>query len=110
MNNMEDATVWVDIFQNISNNGKRILSNHGKTSNTSIDCLDKTIHGSSSRLNMLTQNTNTIIKRDWLSDISNHAKFIVEHYERNTNQCNIFFIFVFFVSIFSVSVKEFYDW
>jgi hypothetical protein len=108
---MEDATIWVDVIQNISNNGKRILSNHGKFSNMSLDSLDKTTHGSSGRLHAHSQ-TQNIIEYDCLNiitDVSSHAKFIVKYYDKNPIQCHIFIVFVFFVSILSISVNDFYD-
>jgi hypothetical protein len=111
---MEDATIWVDVIQNISNNGKRIFNNHGNFSNTSLDSLDKTTHGSSGRLRAHShaQTQNTIIdgRLNIITDVSSHAKFIVNQYDKNRVQCNIFIVFVFFVSILSISVSEFYDW
>ena len=109
---MEDATIWVDVIQNISNNGKRILSNHGKISNMSLDSLDRTTHGSSCRLRAHSQTQNTIIEYDCLNiitDVSSHAKFITKQYDKNPIQCHIFIVFVFFVSILSISVNDFYD-
>jgi hypothetical protein len=112
---MEDVTIWVDIVQNISNNGKRI-SKHG---NKSTDNLDKTNHNYSKRLIVQEQKGlnglyNAIIDYDYdylqiLSDTSGHAKFIIRQYEKNTKKCDIFIIIVFFVSILSVGVKDFYD-
>ena len=90
-------TLWLDIVQNISIHN---LSNNGKKTVPYRDELDKTIH-------------NKIIPDycpSFLFDVSNHAIHIVKQYREHQSGCHLFLSIMIYLSVYLISINEFYDW